>query len=137
MTAQSASAKEIHVFFSPRITRMTRILHSSLFMSEDKNRLAKLQSGCIKHGYLQCPSAIIVLTKAPLKGAMSHQPRATPWGIWGNITNGALTGQKRYRREEDAYAPPGRNLHTAYNPQGGALGYMIVGLSGRRSTGVL
>ena len=37
MTAQSASAKEIHVFFSPRITRMTRILHSSLFMSEDKN----------------------------------------------------------------------------------------------------
>ena len=36
MTAQSASAKEIHVFFSPRITRMTRIslftLHSSLFI---------------------------------------------------------------------------------------------------------
>ena len=32
MMAQSASAKEIHVFFSPRITRMTRILHSSLFI---------------------------------------------------------------------------------------------------------
>ena len=32
MTAQSASAKETHVFFSLRITRMTRILHSSLFI---------------------------------------------------------------------------------------------------------
>ena len=58
-------------------------------------------------------------------------------GNKGNITDGALTGQKRYCREEDAFAPPGRNHHTAYNPQGGALGYMIVGLSGRRSTGML
>ena len=58
-------------------------------------------------------------------------------GNKGNITDGALTGQKRYRREKNAFAPPGRNLHTAYNPQGVALGYMIVGLSGRRSTGML
>jgi hypothetical protein len=58
-------------------------------------------------------------------------------GDKGKITEGALTGQKRYRREEDAFAPPGRNLHTEYNPQGGALGYMIVGLSGRRNTGVV
>ena len=54
-------------------------------------------------------------------------------GNKGNITNGALTGQKHYRREEDAFAPPGRNHHTAYKTQGGALGYMIVGLSGRRT----
>ena len=137
MTAQSASAKEIHVFFSPRITRMTRILHSSLFMSEDKNRLAKLQSGCIKHGYLQCPSAIIVLTKAPLERDNEPPAQGTTLGNKGNITEGALTGQKRYRREEDAFAPPGRNHHMAYKTQGGALGYMIVGLSGRRSTGML
>ena len=137
MTAQSASAKEIHVFFSPRITRMTRILHSSLFMSEDKNRLAKLQSGCIKHGHLQCPSAIIVLTKAPPERGNKPPAQGNTLGNKGNITNGALTGQKRYRREEDAFAPPGRNPHTAYNPQGGGLGYMIVGLSGRRSTGML
>ena len=58
-------------------------------------------------------------------------------GNKGNITDGALTGQKRYRREEDAFAPPGRNHHTAYKTQGGALGYMIVGLSGRRNTGML
>ena len=58
-------------------------------------------------------------------------------GNKGNITEGALTGQKRYRREEDAFAPPGRNHHTAYKTQGVALGYMIVGLSGRRSTGML
>ena len=58
-------------------------------------------------------------------------------GNKGNITDGALTGQKRYRREEDAFAPPGRNYHTAYNPQGVALRYMIVGLSGRRNTGML
>ena len=58
-------------------------------------------------------------------------------GNLGNITDGALTGQKRYRWEENAFAPPGRNHHTAYKTQGGALGYMIVSLSGRRSTGVL
>ena len=58
-------------------------------------------------------------------------------GNKGNITDGALTGQKLYRWEENAFAPPGRNYHTAYNPQGVALGYMIVGLSGRRSTGML
>ena len=57
-------------------------------------------------------------------------------GNKGSITEGALTGQKRYRREryrweKNAFAPPGRNLHTAYKTQGGALGYMIVGLSGR------
>ena len=73
---------------------------------------------------------------APERG---NEPPAqgTALGNKGNITDGALTGQKRYRREEDAFAPPGRNHHTAYNPQGGALGYMIVGLSGRRSTGML
>ena len=58
-------------------------------------------------------------------------------GNKGSITEGALTGQKRYRREKNAFAPPGRNHHTAYKTQGGALGYMIVGLSGRRSTGML
>ena len=58
-------------------------------------------------------------------------------GNKGNITDGALTGQKRYCWEENAFAPPGRNHHTEYNTQGGALGYMIVGLSGRRSTGML
>ena len=58
-------------------------------------------------------------------------------GNKGNITDGALTGQKRYRWEEDAFTPPGRNHNTAYKTQGGALGYMIVGLSGRRSTGML
>ena len=58
-------------------------------------------------------------------------------GNKGSITEGAQTGQKRYHREENAFAPPGRNHHTAYNPQGGALGYMIVGLSGRRKTGVV
>ena len=58
-------------------------------------------------------------------------------GNKGNITEGALTGQKRYSREKNAFAPPGRNHHTAYKTQGGALGYMIVGLSGRRSTGML
>ena len=57
-------------------------------------------------------------------------------GNKGNIKDGALTGQKLYRWG-NAYAPPGRNHHTAYNPQGGALGYMIVGLSGRRCTGVV
>ena len=58
-------------------------------------------------------------------------------GDKGKITEGALTGQKRYRWEKNAFAPPGRNHHTAYNTQGVALGYMIVGLSGRRSTGVV
>jgi hypothetical protein len=67
---------------------------------------------------------------------MSHQPRATPWGIWGNITNGALTGQKLYHWKNNAFAPSGRNHHTTYNTQGVALGYMIVGLTGRRSTDV-
>ena len=52
-------------------------------------------------------------------------------GNKGSITEGALTGQKRYHKEENAFAPPGRNHHTAYKTQGGALGYMIVGLSGR------
>ena len=58
-------------------------------------------------------------------------------GNKGYITGGALTGQKRYRWEENAFAPPGRNHHTAYNTQGVALGYMIVGLSGRHSTDVV
>ena len=39
-----------------------------------------LKSGCSVPAHLQCPSAIIVLTNAPLKGAMSHQPKAAPWG---------------------------------------------------------
>ena len=64
----------------------------------------------------------IVPPNAPLKGAMSHQPRATPWGTRGSITECAPEGQKH---------------HTTYNTQGNALGYMIVGLSGRRSTGVV
>ena len=73
---------------------------------------------------------------APERG---NEPPAqgTTLGNKGNITDGALTGQKRYRWEENAFAPPGRNHHTAYNTQGVALGYMIVGLSGRRSTGML
>jgi len=73
---------------------------------------------------------------APERG---NEPPAqgTALGDKGKITEGALTGQKLYRREEDAFAPPGRNHHTAYNPQGVALGYMIVGLSGRRNTGML
>ena len=43
----------------------------------------------------------------PLKGAMSHQPRAAPWGNKGNITDDALQGQKRFRWEENAFAPSG------------------------------
>ena len=73
---------------------------------------------------------------APERG-IEPPAQGTALGNKGNITDGALTGQKHYRREEDAFAPPGRNHHTAYNTQGGALGYMIVGLSGRRSTGML
>ena len=71
---------------------------------------------------------------APERG---NEPPAqgTALGNKSNITEGAQTGQKRYHWEEDAFAPPGRNHHTAYKTQGGALGYMIVGLSGRRSTG--
>ena len=56
-------------------------------------------------------------------------------GNKGNKKEGALTGQKLYHWKDNAFAPPGRNHHTAYNTQGVALGYMIVGLSGRRSTG--
>jgi len=74
------------------------------------------------------------MPNTPLKGAMSHQPRATPWGIWGNITEGALTGQKRYRWEKNAFAPPGRNHHTAYKAQGAAFGYLVFGPPGRRCT---
>ena len=73
---------------------------------------------------------------APERG-IEPPAQGTALGNKGNITDGALTGQKRYRREKNAFAPPGRNLHTAYNPQGGALGYMIVGLSGRRRTRVV
>ena len=58
-------------------------------------------------------------------------------GNKGNITEGVQTGQKRYHWEKNAFAPPVRNHHTAYNTQGGALGYMIVGLSGRRNTDML
>ena len=45
-----------------------------------KSRSPDLKSGCSVPAHLQCPSAIIVLTNAPLKGAMSHQPKAEPWG---------------------------------------------------------
>ena len=73
---------------------------------------------------------------APERG---YEPPAqgTALGDKGNITEGALTGQKRYRREKNAFVPPGRNHHTAYKTQGVALGYMIVGLSDHRSTGML
>ena len=69
--------------------------------------MPNVQSGYCDPAYLQCPSAIIVLTNAPLKGAMSHQPRAAPWGNKGNITDDALQGQKRFRWEENAFAPSG------------------------------
>ena len=77
------------------------------------------------------------MPNAPLKGGIKPPAQGSALGNKGNITDGALTGQKRYRREEDAFAPPGRNLHTAYKTQGVALGYMIVGLSGRRRTRVV
>ena len=41
----------------------------------------------------------IVPPNAPLKGVLSHQPRATPWGTWGSITEYAQKGQKLYRWE--------------------------------------
>jgi hypothetical protein len=46
MTAQSASAKEIHVFFPPRITRMTRILHSSLKLPTQNSKAFKAWGTC-------------------------------------------------------------------------------------------
>ena len=73
----------------------------------------------------------LTATCAPERG-IEPPAQGIALGNKGNITEGALTGQKRYRWEENAFAPPGRKHHTAYNPQGGALGYMIVGLSGRR-----
>jgi len=78
----------------------------------------------------------LTATCAPERG-IEPPAQGTTLGDKGKITEGALTGQKRYRREEDAFAPPGRNHHTAYKTQGVALGYMIVGLSGRRSTRVV
>ena len=42
------------------------------------------------------PSAIIVLTKAPLERDNEPPAQGTTLGNKGNITNGALTGQKRY-----------------------------------------
>ena len=54
-------------------------------------------------------------------------------GNKGNISEYALKGQKRYCWEENAFAPPERNHHAAYNTQGAALGYMIAGLPGRPS----
>ena len=44
---------------------------------------------------------------------MSHNAFLNTLGNLGNITDCALTGQKRYRWEENAFAPPGRNHHTA------------------------
>ena len=73
---------------------------------------------------------------APKRG-IEPPAQGTALGNKGNITEGALTGQKPYRWEENAFAPPGRNHHTAYKTQGVALGYMIVGLSGRRRTRVV
>ena len=69
---------------------------------------------------------------APKRG---NDPPAqgTALGNKGNKTDGALTGQKRYRWG-NAFAPPGRNHHTAYNTQDVALGYLVVGLSDRHST---
>ena len=70
---------------------------------------------------------------APERG---NEPPAqgTALGNKDNITDSALTGQKRYRWEENAFAPPGRNYYTAYKTQGVALGYMVVGPSDRRCT---
>ena len=39
-----------------------------------------MKSGYSELAHLQCPTAIIVLPNAPLKGTISHQPGATPWG---------------------------------------------------------
>jgi len=80
---------------------------------------------------------LFVPPNAPLKGGNEPLAQGNALGNKDNITDSALTGQKRYRWEENAFAPPGRNLHTAYNTQGVALGYMVAGLSDRRSTGML
>jgi len=77
------------------------------------------------------------LPNAPLKRGIEPLAQGNTLGNKGNITDGALTWQKHYRWEKNAFAPPGRNLHTAYKTQGVALGYMIVGLSGRRNTVVV
>ena len=49
---------------------------------------------------------------APERG-IKPPAQGSTLGNKGNITDGALTGQKRYRWEENAFAPPGRNHHTA------------------------
>ena len=43
---------------------------------------------------------------APERG-IEPPAQGTALGNKGNITEGALTGQKRYRREEDVFAPSG------------------------------
>ena len=73
------------------------------------------------------------MPNAPLKGALSHQPRVTPWGN-RNVTTDAPYRGKSFIVGGNAYAPPGRNYHTAYNTQGVALGYLVFGPPGRRCT---
>ena len=53
------------------------------------------------------------LPNAPLKGGNEPPAQGNTLGNKGNITDYALKGQKRYRWEEKAFAPPGRNHHTA------------------------
>ena len=96
----------------------------------------KMRPNLIAYG-ISSSETLQVRPNAPLKGGNEPPAQGNSLGNKGNITDGALTGQKRYRWEKNAFAPPGRNYHTAYKTQGVALGYMIVGLSGRRSTGML
>jgi hypothetical protein len=62
-----------------------------------------------------------------LKGQFADSPGQHPGKT--KRRNNALKGQKLYR-QNDAFALSGRSLHTP-DTQGVALGYWLVGLSGR------
>ena len=69
----------------------------------------------------ECPTAMNGLQNAPRRG-IEPIAQGNTLGDKGNITGCAQTGQKRFILEGNAYAPPERNHHTAYNTQSAAPG---------------
>ena len=53
---------------------------------------------------------LFVPPNAPLKGGNEPLAQGTALGNKDNITDSALTGQKRYHKEENAFAPSGAEL---------------------------